>query len=90
MQLNRRAIIALAKAQRDKRQPCARCGQPIDYTVPDGSTPDSYNYGHIKPTSTHPHLAYDPLNGQSEHDRCNKGAGNRDVTVPLGSTSRDW
>jgi 5-methylcytosine-specific restriction endonuclease McrA len=86
----RRLMIRVAKEQRAKRHPCWLCGQAIDYTVVDGSTPESYTYDHIKPYSTHPHLAYDPTNGASAHRRCNQSRGNRTPERPIGRTSRDW
>lgn len=77
------------KAQR--RQPCMRCGQPIDYTVPAGSTPNSFNAGHVKSWKHHPELREDPANLQQEHDNCGKAAHTRDGDDNgLGLTSTDW
>lgn len=74
------------KAQR--RQPCARCGQPIDYSLP-WDDPGAFSVGHIKPWTTHPHLREDPGNLQPEHRRCNVSA--QTSTAPsLGVTSTDW
>jgi hypothetical protein len=74
------------RAQR--RQPCARCGQPIDYDAPVGH-PDSFNAGHIKPWISHPELREDPSNLRPEHERCNKSA-HESEGIGLGSTSRRW
>ena len=76
------------KAQR--RQPCMRCGQRIDYEAEPGH-PDSFNAGHIKSWIDYPHLREDPANLQQEHENCGKSAGklDGDATV-LGSTSRQW
>lgn len=69
-------------------QPCARCGQDIDYDADDGD-PNGFNAGHIKSWKHHPELREDPANLQPEHERCNKGAGVRD-TRGQGLTSREW
>lgn len=72
------------------RQPCARCGQPINYQAPDGD-PDAFNAGHIKAWATHPHLREDPANLQPEHASCGKSAQTRDGhDNGLGVTSTDW
>ena len=76
------------KAQR--RQPCARCGQDIDYGAEPGE-PDSFMAGHIKAWINHPELRDDPANLQPEHSRCGKAAQTTDGgTAPLGVTSTDW
>jgi hypothetical protein len=75
------------KAQR--RQPCARCGQRIDYTLPPGM-PDSFIAGHIKSWIDHPALREDPSNLQPEHERCGKSAGADDGRASVGATSRPW
>ena len=74
------------KAQR--RQPCARCGQRIDYSLP-WDDPQAFIAGHIKSWIDHPHLRDDPANLQPEHASCGKSAHESD-NVPLGSTSRRW
>lgn len=72
------------------RQPCARCGQPINYAAPDGD-PDAFNAGHIKAWATHPELREDPGNLQPEHANCGKSAQTRDgQDNGLGVTSTDW
>lgn len=75
------------KAQR--RQPCARCGQRIDYAALSGD-PDSFIAGHIKAWIDYPALREDPANLQPEHEKCGKAAGADDGTPNLGATSRRW
>lgn len=79
----------LREAQRRRRLPCWRCGQPIDYSLkyPD---PESFSYEHKIPVDAAPHLAEDPSNGASSHLRCNQSAGNRPAKPGLGETSREW
>ena len=76
------------KAQR--RQPCARCGQRIDYTLPADDV-RAFNAGHIKSWFDYPHLREDPANLQPEHAKCGKSAKNDDGgSSRLGVTSRTW
>lgn len=76
------------KAQR--RQPCARCGQVIDYSAEPGE-PDSFMAGHILSWVDHPERRDDPANLQPEHSRCGKAAQTTDGgTAVLGVTSTDW
>lgn len=75
------------KAQR--RQPCARCGQRIDYTLPHDH-PDSFMAGHIKSWIDHPEYREDPSNLQPEHASCGKHAGADDGRSATGATSRRW
>jgi hypothetical protein len=74
------------KAQR--RQPCKRCGQRIDYSLPP-EDPGAFMAGHIKAWILHPELRDDPANLQPEHSRCGKSAGTKD-TIELGLTSESW
>lgn len=74
------------KAQR--RQPCARCGQAIDYSLPHDD-PQAFNAGHIKAWITHPELREDPANLQPEHAKCGKSA-HESEGPGLGLTSRQW
>lgn len=74
------------KAQR--RQPCARCGQRIDYTLPPDH-PQAFNAGHIKSWRDHPELREDPGNLQPEHGDCGRSAQTAEGT-PRGATSRAW
>lgn len=80
-------IVAELKAQR--RQPCARCGQRINYDAPTGA-PDGFNAGHRKSWNDYPHLREDPANFQPEHALCNQEASNRDTGPGLGLTSKAW
>jgi len=65
------------------------CGQPIDYSLPP-EDPMSFSYDHIKARSTHPHLTYEPTNGQPAHLKCNKVKGTRGALPSLGQTSSGW
>lgn len=72
------------------RQPCARCGQRINYSAPPAD-PNAFNAGHIKSWIDHPHLREDPSNLQPEHANCGKSAGKLDGrATSAGSTSRQW
>lgn len=77
-------------------QPCGRCGQRIDYTLPtidpDTGTenPGAFSLGHIKPWSTHPELREDPSNLRPEHLGCNKRAGDRPDEPQLGDAPTGW
>lgn len=84
-----KAIVTNLKVQR--RQPCMRCGQDIDYEADKGD-PDAFQAGHIKAWETHPALREDPSNFQQEHARCNQGSGTSDGDAPagLGTVSEDW
>ena len=76
------------KSQR--RQPCARCGQPIDYNAAPGDD-SAFMAGHIKAWALHPELRDDPSNLQPEHSKCGKSAQMSDGgTFTLGVTSTDW
>ena len=74
------------KAQR--RQPCAACGQRIDYSLP-VDDPEAFNAGHKGSWIDFPHLREDPSNLRPEHASCNKSHGRSDAEV-IGSTSRQW
>lgn len=75
------------KAQR--KQPCARCGQRIDYTLPPDH-PQAFIAGHIKSWRDFPHLRADPANLQPEHAHCGKSAGADSGETSVGKTSRRW
>jgi hypothetical protein len=81
-----RALVRNLKAQ---RLPCALCHQTIDYTL-DWPDPYCFSVDHIRPVSTHPHLAEDPSNLQAAHLSCNSSRGARTPRPALGVTSRDW
>lgn len=77
---------------RGKREqaPCARCRQPIDYTVPPHTTDDSHNLGHIRSVEQFPELQEDPSNFQHEHRSCNLAAGSRVQSGGLGVEVPAW
>lgn len=62
---------------------CWICGGAIDYLAP-SHAPDSWEPDHIKPVSTHPHLAEDPANIRSAHASCNNARGAHGSPVGLG------
>lgn len=70
--------------------PCWLCGQPIDWTVADGSTDSSFEYDHYFPASTHPEHYDDPANGRPSHRGCNRDRGNGAPRAGLGTLSRAW
>lgn len=94
----RRQVVARLRARHD---PCAICGQPIDYDLPAGH-PMSFECDEIIPVSRGG-SEYDLNNVQAAHRICNQKRGNRlmeelldpehpviianDATLPL---SRDW
>lgn len=81
-----------------RHEPCCRCGQPIDYTLPHTNEltgrpdPDSFSVDHFPhPLSTHPHLAEDPANLHAAHLGCNQSAKTSNTTSKaLGTPSEDW
>lgn len=80
----------LAAEVRSRREPCCRCGQPIDYrlTWPD---PRSFSVDHYPyPRSTHRHLAEDPRNLHAAHLSCNQAAGDSGAGPGLGTSSEPW
>jgi hypothetical protein len=73
-----------------RREPCCRCGQPIDYQLkwPD---PNSFSVDHYPHAlSTHPHLAEDPGNLKAAHLVCNQSGGNKGEAPGLGEPSERW
>lgn len=81
-----RMLAANLKAQ---RRPCCHCGQPIDYTL-DTNDPGAFTVEHLKPISTHPHLAEDPSNFDAAHRSCNSSRGVKEMRPAIGPTSRRW
>lgn len=75
------------KSQR--RQPCARCGQRIDYALPENH-PQAFMAGHIKNWRDYPEHREDPGNLQPEHAKCGKAAGADEGGIGTGVTSRSW
>lgn len=85
-----KALVAEFKDQcRRARRVCSRCGQDIDYDAPSWH-PTSFQAGHIKSWSKHPHLREDPSNLQPEHALCNQDAGDTDKKPGIGTTSEEW
>jgi 5-methylcytosine-specific restriction endonuclease McrA len=78
--------------QRAKGLPCWICGQPIDYRAANPDDDDAFSYDHVKPWRDYPELRYDPDNGRSAHQRCNKsrGLGQRAPALDLGIPSELW
>lgn len=71
-------------------EPCWMDGQSIDYSVPSGTTVDSFELDHFYPVSTHPELQEDPANFRASHMLCNRNRGNGPPAPSLGSVSRNW
>ncbi len=70
--------------------PCWICGQPIDYSLPDGDD-DSWSPDHVRAVADHPELAEDPANIKASHLSCNKSRGkSKTTTSRIGATSRQW
>ena len=73
-----------------RREPCCRCGQAIDYSLP-YPNPDCFSVDHYPhPLATHPHLAWDPGNLHAAHLVCNQSARAQAVGPGLGTPSEDW
>lgn len=70
--------------------PCHLCGQSIDYDLPDGQDPDSFEVDHFYPVETHPQLAEDPANFRPSHKSCNGSRGKEPVKPVLGVPSEEW
>ena len=68
---------------------CWICGQAIDYLAP-AHDPEALDLDHIKPRSTHPHLAMDRNNCAPAHVRCNRSRGNRAVRPGIGQVTEAW
>lgn len=80
-----------------RREPCIRCGQPVNYALPyiDPTTgrpdPHAKSVDHFPhPLSTHPHLAEDPANCRAAHLGCNWSAGASGEQRGVAETSEDW
>lgn len=82
-----KAIVANLKAKR--LQPCARCGQAINYEL-SSEHPASFVAGHIKSWEDHPELREDPANFQPEHKECGQSAGKAEANPGIGTTSEEW
>jgi 5-methylcytosine-specific restriction endonuclease McrA len=88
-----RVWLRIAAAVRARRDDCALCGKPIDYTLP-ANDPWSFSCDHITPVNAGGRATLD--NAQASHLRCNiaKGDGMRRkrarITLKRLKTSRDW
>jgi len=82
--------MAWDRDRRD-RAVCHICGQPIDYSVPASSTPDSWEPDHLIPVAKAPNLELDLDNVSASHKRCNRarGDGTNGENV-IGKQSRIW
>lgn len=69
---------------------CVHCGQPIDYTVQQSSTDDSYEPDHRYDVATHPEYALLPENVQPSHRKCNRVRGRKAGLNILGNRTRNW
>lgn len=76
---------------RKAREVCHICGQPIDYSVPASSSPESWEPDHVIPYSQRPDLELDLGNIRASHKRCNRsrGDGTNGENV-IGMQSRIW
>lgn len=73
---------------------CCRCGQPVDYSLPDigidgKPNMDAVTVEHLFPVSTHPELAEDLASLSVSHRRCNISAGNQ-RGVFSGQPTEQW
>ena len=67
--------------------PCWICDQAIDYRAKFKDT-TSFEADHVKPVSTHPHLALSMGNLQPSHQSCNRARGARPIAGPW--IRADW
>ncbi len=74
----------------DPEADCWLCGEPIDYTAAQNSTPDSHNLDHFHTVEDRPDLQSDPDNFRHSHALCNQQRGNRAPAPPLGDAMPDW
>ena len=88
-----RARVSLRERVKRRGEPCAICGQPIDYTLPPHH-PMAYELDEIIPVSKGGDPV-DPDNVRPTHRICNEKRGNRldgereAIHMSL-TTSRDW
>lgn len=91
-----RAWITLRKktisTARQNNQPCALCGQAIDYQA-NPMDNDAPSVDHVLPWADYPEQRLDPRNLQVTHRNCNlrKGRKTRSTKFPnIGNQSRKW
>lgn len=80
----------LKAEQRAKGLPCWLCGQPINYQARDPEDDDAFSYDHVKSWHDYPELRYEPSNGRSAHQRCNKSRGRKAPSLGIGIASEKW
>jgi len=87
-----RAIRAKAYERDRKAQAvCWWCGQPINYTAPPSTTPDSWEGDHKVPVAKAPELELDLNNVAPSHKHCNRSRGDgTNGENTLGMQSRVW
>lgn len=73
------------------RAVCWICGEPIDYSVPPSTTPDSYEPDHVIAVNMDASRELDLNNIRASHRRCNRARGDgTNGTNVLGRRSRVW
>jgi 5-methylcytosine-specific restriction endonuclease McrA len=89
---NAHSYRKLKAAQRAKGLPCWICGQPINYHATNPEDDDAFSYDHVKNWRDYPHLRYDPDNGRSAHQSCNKrrSTGQTAPSLDTGIASELW
>lgn len=70
--------------------PCHLCGMPIDYSLPSGEDPNSFEVDHFYNVDDYPELFEDVANFRPSHKDCNASRGKDDVTPTLGTPSEAW
>lgn len=86
----RRLRVECFKRDKERNAVCVHCGQPIDYSVEQSSTDDSYEPDHRITVTRHPELALLPENIQPSHRRCNRARGSKAGINNLGRRTRNW
>lgn len=70
--------------------PCHLCGMTIDYSLPSGEDPNSFEVDHFFSVDDYPELFEDEANFRPSHKDCNASRGKKDVTPTLGTPSEKW
>lgn len=78
--------------ERDRRldAPCWICGEPIDYSLGQSTTRESYEADHYLDVKNHPELAHEPTNIRPSHVKCNRSRKTKSGIDELGNRSRVW
>lgn len=93
MNLMRAAFFEEGKhldAKGDPDANCWLCKQPIDYSAPPNTTPDSHNLDHYFSVRDYPDLQEDPDNFRHSHALCNTERGADGPSDGLGEAVADW